>query len=63
MSSLQISNGTAEVTLHATFDRTKQGSTGVQPVYVGDDLLAATAAALRAASDPRADAVQTLVPR
>ena len=61
MSSLQIDHGTAHVALDAMHDVGRGSDSGVQPRYVTNDLLAATAAVLRAARDPRADEVQGLV--
>ena len=61
MSALHVTTGTAAVSLDATYDRQRAGAGSVEPFYVTDDLLSATAAVLRAARDPRADTVQDLV--
>lgn len=60
MSSIDVDHGTASVRLVAALD-VNRGTGGARPSYAPDDVLAATAAVLRAARDTRADAVAALI--
>lgn len=59
MSQIEVVRGTATVRLDA-FDRTS-GTGRPVPLYQPDDLIQATAQALRAVEDPRADTLEDLV--
>lgn len=57
---IEVAHGHARIQLDGTESR-RLGRSASAVIYNGDDLLSATAAALRAAADPRAEAVAALV--